>query len=177
MTVLVTVTDKEKQFGDGNARGMRQGPGQGKRKKPGPPHPAVAGRDGGGFGEFNQMRSDGHKTQGFTLVEMLAVIAIVSILAALLLPTLGRTQAKARRVQCLANLQQTGVGFHSFLHDHTDNFPMQVSTNAGGTAESLLVGYRAGVEFYFSYTHFQALSNDLATPRIFACPTDGARTA
>jgi prepilin-type processing-associated H-X9-DG protein len=107
---------------------------------------------------------------------MLAVIAIVSILAALLLPTLGRTQAKARRVQCLANLQQTGRGFHSFLHDHGDSFPMQLSTNAGGTAEPLLAGYRTGVEFYFSYAHFQSLSNDVATPRIFACPSDPARS-
>jgi prepilin-type N-terminal cleavage/methylation domain-containing protein len=122
------------------------------------------------------MRPLGQKAGGFTLVELLAVIAIVVILAALLLPTLGRTQAKARRIQCLTNLRQTGVGFHSFLHDHNDNFPMQVSTNAGGTLEPLLGSYRAGVEFYLSYQHFQALSNDLATPIIFACPADPART-
>ncbi len=122
------------------------------------------------------MQSPGHKRHGFTLLEMLAVIAIVTFLAALLLPTLGRTQARARRIQCLANLRQTGLGFHSFLHDHNDNFPMQVSTNSGGTEEVLLAGYRAGVDFYISYTHFQTLSNDLATPRIFACPADQART-
>jgi prepilin-type N-terminal cleavage/methylation domain-containing protein len=120
------------------------------------------------------MHSRGQRS-GFTLIEMLAVIAIVGLLAAMLLPALGRTQAKARRIQCLANLRQTGVGFHSFLHDHGDNFPMQVSTNSGGTEEILLAEYRAGVDFYVSYTHFQALSNDLANPWIFACPADLAR--
>ncbi|HWY74382.1 MAG TPA: prepilin-type N-terminal cleavage/methylation domain-containing protein [Verrucomicrobiae bacterium] len=121
------------------------------------------------------MQSRGQKS-GFTLIEMLAVIAIVGLLAALLLPALGRTQAKARRVQCLTNLRQTGIGFHSFLHDHSDNFPMQVSTNSGGTEEILLAGYRTGIEFYISYAPFQALSNDLASPWIFACPTDPSRT-
>jgi prepilin-type N-terminal cleavage/methylation domain-containing protein len=121
------------------------------------------------------MQSRGQRS-GFTLIEMLAVIAIVGLLAAILLPALGRTQAKARRIQCLTNLRQTGIGFHSFLHDHSDNFPMQVSTNSGGTEEVLLAGYRPGVEFYVSYAPFQALSNDLASPWIFACPSDPART-
>ncbi|MDB6018117.1 MAG: N-terminal cleavage protein [Pedosphaera sp.] len=109
-------------------------------------------------------------------MELLAVIAIVTILTALLLPTLGRTQAKARRIQCLANLRQTGIGFHSFLHDHNDCFPMQVSTNFGGTMESLFASYLAGQDGSSSYSHFQSLSNDLASPRIFACPADPART-
>ncbi|WP_150107511.1 prepilin-type N-terminal cleavage/methylation domain-containing protein [Pedosphaera parvula] len=123
------------------------------------------------------MRLSGNKGGGFTLVEMLVVIAIVAILAALLLPALSQTQAKARRIQCVSNLKQTGVAFHSFLHDHNDRFPMQLSTNFGGSSEFVRASYEAGNEFYFEYRHFQALSNELNNPRVLVCPSDMARTA
>jgi prepilin-type N-terminal cleavage/methylation domain-containing protein len=112
----------------------------------------------------------------FTLVEMLVVIAIIAILAALLLPTLGQAKARARRIQCVANLKQIGVGFHSFLHDHESRLPMQVPTNSGGTLEFTRASYLAGNEFYFQFRHFQALSNELVTPRLLVCPADLARS-
>jgi len=121
------------------------------------------------------MKPIGHGRWGFTLVELLAVIAIVTILAMLLLPVLGNTQARARRIQCLSNLEQTGIGFHSFLQDHDNGFPMQISTNAGGTLETIMPAYRSGAGFYFSFVHFQSLSNDLDSPRVFTCPSDPAR--
>jgi prepilin-type N-terminal cleavage/methylation domain-containing protein len=121
------------------------------------------------------MKPIGHGRRGFTLVELLAVIAIVTILAMLLLPALINTQAKARRIQCLSNLRQTGIGFHSFLQDHDNGFPMQISTNAGGTLETIMPAYRPGAGFYFSFVHFQSLSNDLDNPRVFSCPSDPAR--
>ncbi len=122
------------------------------------------------------MRTFGHRSKGFTLVELLAVIAIITLLAILMLPTIGRTKAHARRLQCASNLRHTGLGFHSFLHDHNDALPMQVSTNSGGTMETLIPAYLDGADFYFSYTHFQSLSNDLENARVFACPSDPART-
>jgi prepilin-type N-terminal cleavage/methylation domain-containing protein/prepilin-type processing-associated H-X9-DG protein len=54
----------------------------------------------------------------FTLTELLVVITIIGILAALLLPTLSGAKAKAQQIQCAGNLHQLGVAIHVFLTDY-----------------------------------------------------------
>ncbi len=103
---------------------------------------------------------------------MLLVITIIAILASLLLPALARVQKRSKQVQCVNQLRQVGIAFHSFAHDHGDKFPMAISTNAGGTLELVRAAGALGGDFYFAYRHFQALSNELDTPKVLACPAD-----
>ncbi len=108
----------------------------------------------------------------FTLIELLCVIAIIAILAALLLPALVQVKARARRIECIDHLRQAGLAFQSFAHDHDNQFPMTVPVSAGGSQEFAQRALQLAGEFYFGFRHFQALSNELVTPKLVVCPSD-----
>jgi prepilin-type N-terminal cleavage/methylation domain-containing protein/prepilin-type processing-associated H-X9-DG protein len=68
------------------------------------------------IGPFPQFKH--RKSRAFTLLELLIVIAIVALLAALLFPAISRSKQKAKQTQCLSNLHQLGVALQNFVGDN-----------------------------------------------------------
>jgi prepilin-type N-terminal cleavage/methylation domain-containing protein len=102
-------------------------------------------------------------SRGFTLVELLVVLAILAMLASLLLPALARAREHARRIQCISNLKQVSLGFKIYTHDHEGNYPWHTPVSDGGTYGPFAAA---------PWRNFLAAANELTTPRLLVCPSD-----
>ncbi len=67
--------------------------------------------------------SDGNK-RAFTLIELLIVLSLIAILAALLFPVLSAARLKAYQTQCLSNMRQTALGVQLYTEDYDETYPM-----------------------------------------------------
>ena len=67
---------------------------------------------------FQESTALSHFRRAFTLVEMLAVTAVIALLGSLLLPALARSKATGLRVKCVANLQQLGLAAQMYWDDN-----------------------------------------------------------
>jgi prepilin-type N-terminal cleavage/methylation domain-containing protein/prepilin-type processing-associated H-X9-DG protein len=107
------------------------------------------------------------QTNGFTLIDLLMVMAVLSILVVVLSPSLAKNRPIATRIACTSNLKQVGLAFRIWAGDHQDTNPMQISVTNRGAMEAALSGNIVAV--------FQVMSNELNTPKILFCPTDKKR--
>lgn len=70
-------------------------------------------------------------TAGFTLIEVLVVVAIIALLISILMPSLARARREARHVACQANLSQWGVIWGMYLQTNKDSFSEGIVGGAG----------------------------------------------
>jgi prepilin-type N-terminal cleavage/methylation domain-containing protein/prepilin-type processing-associated H-X9-DG protein len=68
------------------------------------------------------------KRGSFTLLELLVVISIIAVLAALLVPTLGQAKENAFKAKCMNNLKQIGMGIDYYLEDNDQYYPFKPPT-------------------------------------------------
>ncbi|MCX7412580.1 MAG: DUF1559 domain-containing protein [Planctomycetia bacterium] len=71
--------------------------------------------------------------RGFTLVELLATIAIIGLLIALLIPAVQSARESARRTHCANNLKQMMTAMHSYASQNADRFPPGAPAKTGAT--------------------------------------------
>jgi prepilin-type N-terminal cleavage/methylation domain-containing protein len=110
--------------------------------------------------------------KAFTLIELLVVIAIIAILAAMLLPVLAAAKRRAQRINCVSNLKQVNLSFRIWEGDNNNQYPMAVSTSAGGAEETTDSNLHVGYANASMTNIFCVMSNELSTPKILICPSD-----
>src|SRR5437868_2253850 len=71
-------------------------------------------------------RKTTNRDEAFTLVEVLAVISIIALLAALLEPALVGALRSAKTSNCQSNLRQIGIAFHAYGVDWDDHYPSAI---------------------------------------------------
>lgn len=112
--------------------------------------------------------------RGFSLIEILLVIAIIALLLALLFPVFAKVQEKARHTACLSSLRQIGVAVSLYTSDNDDQFPL------GGNQIDFLTESDEGApaivpddSFFHSVKPLpEVLSSYTKVPTLWSCPSD-----
>jgi prepilin-type N-terminal cleavage/methylation domain-containing protein len=127
--------------------------------------------------------------RAFTLIELLMVIAIIALLAAMLLPALSRAKTKAVSISCLNNLRQVDAANHVYAADNGGKFPVETAaaesaasdfaTAQTGGVLSRNLGIRAVTSQQATsqgvFGIFLVLSNLLGNPTVLFCPGEPER--
>lgn len=100
--------------------------------------------------------------RGFTLVEVLVVVAVIGILAALAIPAFSRATGKADSARCAGNLRQLGVALQLYLADHGQKMPPLLAGRTGVSEEVPVID--------------NTLDAYVDDKRVFICPS-GRQTA
>jgi len=121
---------------------------------------------------------------GFTLVELLVVVAVIALLAGLLLPAVGRARLKAQGLQCLNHHRQLTLAWLNYSQDHADRIPA-ASAAYGGVQEPIPAWMEGSLDLEPGNRSNWDVTRDIhASPlwpycggsaAIFRCPADASR--
>ena len=104
------------------------------------------------------------KRSAFTLIELLLVIAIISLLAAILVPVFARAREKARQTSCSSNLKQIGLGLMQYVQDFDETYPFTFYGYTLGVGNTYVPG--AG------YHWTGAIQPYIKSTAVFSCPSN-----
>jgi general secretion pathway protein G len=112
------------------------------------------------------------KERAFTLIEILVVIAILAIVAAILFPVFSRAKAAAKKTACMSNLKQMGHAILLYMGDYDDVFP-----NAIDAADRYRPEIWSGMPEFMAQIPYMPMMNEALWPyarnkEIFRCPAD-----
>jgi prepilin-type N-terminal cleavage/methylation domain-containing protein len=110
---------------------------------------------------FAPMQPTPRRIHGYTLVEVLIVVVIVSVLATLSAPLFSFLRAKAGHATCISHLRIMGVGFNTYLQDHNNIWPQ--------VPENLLEDEEQEGKWWWN-----ALKDHGVAESHWACPSDRA---
>ena len=116
------------------------------------------------------------RIRGFTRVELLVIISVLALLAAMVFPALNAAKAIKQRINCVNNLKQIGLAFRVWEGDNYDKYPMEVY--ATNQAMMKLVGSGNAHLLWRTISCLQSTNEYyLRTPEYLYCPADTTRKA
>jgi len=134
---------------------------------------------------YGQHRAAVSKRKAFTLIELLVVVAIIALLVAILLPSLGRARELAKRTVCAANNSSIGKAMFVYANENRESFPIingsanvqwfgmmgTYRNNGGPTGASYASTFATSANVSVDMSLWLLIQTGSGAPKLFNCPS------